>query len=117
MISFAVRTVKSEEVKNQLLSTLELVTEDISVIPTNYAGITLLNLDEMAASSLKSIRNIEAILVDEATATELLQPKPTSEVPSFKSLDGVDKLEQYEHLSQLLHLQKSLRDENEIRRH
>jgi hypothetical protein len=32
------------------------------------------------------------------------------ETPSLKSLDGVDEREQYEHLSQLLHIQKAKRD-------
>ncbi len=61
-------------------------------------------------ATLRSIRNIEAILLNEAAAAELLQPTTTSEAPSLKSLDGVDEREQYEHLSQLLHIQKAMRD-------
>ena len=32
------------------------------------------------------------------------------EAPTFKSRDGVDALEQYEHLNQLLHIKKTVRD-------
>jgi hypothetical protein len=39
-----------------------------------------------------------------------LQPLMASEAPSFKSLDGVDELEQYERLSHLLHIKKAVRD-------
>ena len=59
---------------------------------------------------MNTIRNIEVLLLDEAVAAELLQPPTVSEASAFKSLDGVAELEQYEHLSQLLHIQKALRD-------
>ena len=51
---------------------------------------------------------------DEATSTELQQPTTAREAPLFKSLDGVDELEQYEHLSQLLHIQKHLKKNHEF---
>jgi hypothetical protein len=49
----------------------------------NYSGIALLNLDESAASAINSIHNIEALLLDEAAAAELLQPTTEREAPSF----------------------------------
>lgn len=78
--------------------------------PSSYGGITILNLDEGDISTLSSIRNIEALLIDEVIAAELQHPSVVSDALSFKSLDGVDEREQYEHLSQLLHIQKATRD-------
>lgn len=109
-MKLAIRSVKFNDVKAQLLSTLELGTKDIVAIPTNYGGITLLDLNESVVKSLKSIRNIEAILLDEAAAAALLQPITANEGPSLKSLNGVDEREQYEHLSQLIITQKAMRD-------
>jgi len=109
-MKLAVRTTKVDVIILQLLSWLELGAKDITAAPTNYSGITLLNLNESAVTSLRSIRNIEATLLDDAAAAELLQPTTAYEAPSFKSLDGVDEGEQYEHLSQLFYIQKSMRD-------
>jgi hypothetical protein len=39
-----------------------------------------------------------------------LQSSTANEMLSFKSLDGVDEREQYENLSQLLHIQKATRN-------
>ena len=83
---------------------------NIVAAPSNYGGITILNLDESAVSTLSSIRNIEALLLDEVTAAELQYPSAASDALSLKSLGGVDEREQYEHLSQLLHIQKATRD-------
>ena len=83
---------------------------NIVAAPGEYAGITLLNLDESAVSSLSSIRNIEALLLDEEVAAKLKQSSTANETISFKSLYGVDEREEYEHLSQLLHIQKATRD-------
>ena len=77
---------------------------------TNYRGIKLLNLDESSVSALSSIRNIEVLLLDEEAAAKLKQSSTANKTISFKSLDGVDEREQYEHLSQLLHIQKATRD-------
>jgi len=77
---------------------------------TNYRGIKLLNLDESSFSALSSIRNIEALLLDEKAAAQLQYPLVASDAVSFKSLDGVDERQQYEHLSQLLHIQKATRN-------
>ena len=109
-MKLAVRASKVDAVKLQLQSSLELQEVNIIAAPTNYAGITLLDLDETAVSTLSSIRNIEALLLDEEAAAELRQPSTASDALSFKSLDGVDEREQYEHLSQLLHIQKATRN-------
>ena len=106
----AVRASKADVVRLQLLSSLELEEVNIVAAPTKYAGITLLNLDESAVSTLSSIRNIEALLLDEEAAAKLKQSSTANETLSFKSLDGVDEREQFEHLSQLLHIQKATRD-------
>ncbi|MDC0096528.1 hypothetical protein OAI58_09610 [Amylibacter sp.] len=50
-------------------------------------------------SNVTTIRNSEVFLFDETAATVLLQPMTASEPPLFNSLDGVDALGQYEHLS------------------
>ena len=100
----ALKEVKSAQ------SSLELQEVNIIAAPTNNAGITLLDLDESTVSTLSSIRNIEALLLDEEVAAKLKQPSTADETLSFKSLDGVDEREQYEHLSQLLHIQKATRD-------
>ena len=52
----------------------------------------------------------EKAIFDEVAAAELQQPSAASDALSFKSLDGVDEREQYKHLSQLLHIQKTTRD-------
>ena len=109
-MKLSVRTAKVDAVKLQLLSSLELGPKDVIAKSKIYSGITLLNLDESAVFTLSKMRNIEAILLDEASASELLQPTTASKAPIFKSLDGVDELEQYEHLSQLLHMQSTVRD-------
>ena len=109
-MKLAVRASKVDAVRLQLQSSLELQKVDIVAAPTKYAGITLLNLDESAVSTLSSIRNIEALLLDEEAATKLVQSSTANEMLSFKSLDGVDEREQYEHLSQLLHIQKATRN-------
>lgn len=108
-MKLAVRTTKLDVVKLQLQSSFELEDLDIVVAPSNYAGINILTLNESAASTLSSIRNIEVLLLDEVTADELQHPSVASDALSFKSLDGVDEREQYEHLSQLLHIQKATR--------
>ena len=106
----AVRASKVNAVRLQLQSSLELQEVNIVAAPTKYAGITLLNLDESAVSTLSSIRNIEALLLDDEATAKLKQSSTANETLSFKSLDGVDEREQYEHLSQLLHIQKATRN-------
>jgi len=108
-MKLAVRASKVDAVRLQLQSSLELQEVNIFSAPTKYAGITLLNLDESAVSTLSSIRNNEALLLDEEAAAKLKQSSTANETLSFKSLNGVDEREQYEHLSQLLHIQKATR--------
>ena len=109
-MKLAVRTTKVDEIKCQILNSLELGAEDIVTTQTNYNGIILLEVNESVVTTSNSIRNIEALLLDEVAAAELHQPSAASDALSFKSLDGVDEREQYEHLSQLLHIQKATRD-------
>ena len=109
-MKLAVRAPKVDAVRLQLQSSLELQELNIVATPTKYAGITLLNLDESAVSTLNSIRNIEALLLDEEAAAKLKYPSVASDAVSFHSLAGVDEREQYEHLSQLLHIQKATRN-------
>jgi hypothetical protein len=110
-MKLAVRASKIVSVKLQLLSSFQLEEVNVVAAPTKYSGITILNVDESAVSTLSSIRNIEALSLNEVAAAELLQPSTASDAPSFKSLDSVNELEQYEHLCQLLQIQKAVRDE------
>lgn len=109
-MKLAVGTAKVDVIKAQLLNLLGLGANDIVATPANYKGITLLNLNESAITTVSSIRNIDATSLNDAVAAELLQPTTTSEAPSFKSLDNVGQSEQYEHLGQLLHIQQAMRD-------
>ena len=108
-MKLAVRASKIDAVKLHLLSTLQLEDVNIVAAPSIYGGITILNLDESTVSTLRSIRHIEALLLDEVDAAELQSPPAASDALSFKSLDGIDEREQYEHLSQLLYIQKATR--------
>lgn len=101
---------KIDAVKLQLLSLLKFEEVNSVAAPTKYGGVTILDLDESTVSTLNSIGNIEALILDEAAAAELVKPSAASNVLSFKSLDSVDKSEQYEFLSRLLHIQKATRD-------
>ena len=109
-MKLAVRTTKADEIKCQILNSLELGAEGIVSKQTNYNGITLLEVNESAVTTSNSIRNIEALLLDEVAAADLHHPSAASDALSFKSLDGVDEREQYEHLSQLLHILYTTRD-------
>ena len=115
-MKLTVRASKVDAVKLQLQSSLELEEVNIVAEPTNYRGIKLLNLDESSLSALNSIRNIEVLLLDEEAAAKLKQSSTANETISFKSLNGVDEREQYEHLSQLLHIQKHRETKDEILR-
>jgi hypothetical protein len=110
----AVRTAKADTVKLQLLLLLGYDEENIVALPTKYGGITILNIDQSADSTLSSIRNIEALLLDEVAVADLLQPSDASNVFCFKSLNAEDVHEQYEHLSQIPHIQKAKRVNGEI---
>ena len=90
-MKLAIRASKIDSVKMQLLSSLELQEVNIVTEPSNYGGITILNLDESAVSTISSTRNIEALLIDEVTAAELQHPSAVSDALSFKSLDCEDE--------------------------
>jgi hypothetical protein len=107
---FAVRASRAKAVTLQIISLLKLEHEHISVNSPRYYGTKLIHLNAHAIFSISSIRNIEALLLDEETATQLQHPLVARDAVSFKSLDCVDEREQYEHLSQLLHIQKATRD-------
>ena len=90
-MKLAVSTGKVGAIRQQLLSSLGLRGKDVNVVPINYSGVTILKLVESAVSTLNSIRNIEALLLDEVTAAELQHSSAASDALSFKSLDGVDE--------------------------
>ena len=106
---FAVRASRAKAVTLQIISLLKLGHEDISVNSSKYNGIKPINLNANAISSIRSIRNIEALLLDAEAAAKLKQSSTADETLSFKSLDGVDEREQYKHLRQLLHIHKETR--------
>ena len=105
----AVRTSKYESIKLQLASILGVEGTDIFSYSTCYTGIMLLELDNTSAAKSGSIRNIEALLIDGSVASELQYSPATKEISSFQSLNLVAIDAQYEHLSQLLHIQKATR--------
>ena len=103
-MKFAVRTAKIDIIKAQLFALLQLDEEDILASSTNYSGIMILNLNDSSAPTLKSIRHIEALLLSEKAAETLVKPAADGQLPSFRSLDGVDALDQYDHLRILMHM-------------
>ena len=107
---FAVRTSKLQSVRSQFAMVLGVSKEQILAFSTLYSGITLLSLRESEICNLNSTRNIEALLLDESAAAELRDPMTNSETLAFQSLYGVDAIEQYEYLMQLLYTQKCMRD-------
>ena len=109
-MKIAVRTAKVDTIKHQLISVMGLRADAISESSTRYNGITTISVSENAMSKIDSIRNIEAILLNEADVAELLQQTTIGEAPSLNSLTSVDENERYEHLSQLLHIRKATRD-------
>ena len=76
-MKLAVSTSKYETIKLQLMSLLSVRAENISTSGTCYPGIALLKLENTAVSTDNSRRNIEALLLDEAAASELQHPTAT----------------------------------------
>ena len=105
----AERTSKYEAIKLQLISLLGVRAGDIATSSTRYPGIVLLNLNDTDVSTENPTRNVEALLLDNSAASELLNPTETEGTPSFQSLNSVASVEQYEHLSHLLRIYKSTR--------
>ena len=89
--------------------------EQISAFDTLYTGIRLLSVCENHFPSLRSIRHVEVLLLDEAAAKYLFERETASEDLLFESLERVDEREQYDHLCQLLHIYKAEKEiEDEI---
>lgn len=102
-MKLAIRSSRNETIKNQLSSLLGLSTKNIVCTKTNYSGISLLSLKDTSITTEKSIRNIEALQVDETAAQALENPEEIKGISFFNSLKGVAPVEQYEHLNQLLY--------------
>ena len=105
-MKLAVRASKNEEIKLQLSSLLGLPSNNINYSKTNYSGISLLTLKDTSITTENSIRNIEALQIDELTAHILKNPAEIKGTFSFNSLKSVSPIEQYDHLSQLLYIHK-----------
>ena len=99
----AIRSSRNEAIKIQLSSLLGLSSSHIACSNTNYSGISLLTLKDTSISIEKSIRNIEALQIDETTARALENPEETKGMSFFNSLKSVATEEQYEHLNQILY--------------
>ena len=103
----AIRSSRKEAIKIQLSSLLGLSPSHIACSNTNYSGISLLTLKDTSISIEKSIRNIEALQIDETTARALENPEETIGMSFFNSLKSVAPVEQYEHLYQLLYTHRN----------
>ena len=102
-MKLAIRSSRNEEIKFQLSSQLGLSSNYIACSNTNYLGISLLSIKDNSITTEKSIRNIEALQIDETTARALENPEETKGMSFFNSLKSVAPVEQYEHLYQLLY--------------
>lgn len=116
-IIFAAPSRKSHIIMSQLSLVCGVKKEQISALDTLYTGITLLSVGENHSPSLRSLRHVEVLLLDEAAAKYLLEREIASKNRLFESLERVDEREQYDHLSQLLHIHKAKKEiEDEILR-
>ena len=106
-MKLAIRASKNEEIKLQLSSLLGLSSNNINYSKTNYSGISLLTLKDTSITTENSIRNIEALQIDETTARALENPEEIKGMPFFNSLKSVAPVEQYKHLNQLLYTQRN----------
>jgi hypothetical protein len=102
-MKLAIRSSRNEVVKIQLSSLLGLTSKDIARSNTNYSGISLLSLKDTSITIEKSIRNIEALQVDEKTARALENPEKTKGMSFFNSLKSFAPVEQFDHLNQILY--------------
>ena len=102
-MKLAIRSSRSEGIKIQLSSLLGLSSKNITCSNTKVSGISLLNLKNTSITIEKSIRNIEALQVDETTARALENPEKTKGISIFNSLKSVATEKQYEHLNQILY--------------
>ena len=106
-MKLAIRSSRNEEIKFQLSSQLGLSSNYIACSNTNYLGISLLSLKDTSITTEKSIRNIEALQIDETTARALENPEEIKGMSFFNFLKSVAPVEQYEHLNQLLYTHKN----------
>ena len=92
-MKLTVRNTKLNAAKYQLLSSLELQAEGVTLASTKYSGIALLDIDQSSISPLSEVRNVEVLLINEVFAGEVHSPMLASKTPALKSLDGVDAIE------------------------
>jgi hypothetical protein len=103
----AIRSSRNEAIKIQLSSLLGLSSSHIACSNTNYSGISLLTLSDTSITIEKSIRNIEALQVNESTAQALENPEDTKGMSFLNSLKSIAPVEQFKHLNQLLYTQRN----------
>jgi len=92
-MKLAIRSSRNEEIKIQLSSHLGLSSNYIACSNTNYLGISLLSVEDNSITTEKSIRNIEALQIDEATARALENPEEIKGMSFFNSLKSVAPVE------------------------
>ena len=107
---WVVRASKKTKVRKQLMCVLRVNLTDINEIATLHEGVVLLVLNKENQSSIKSLRNIDATYVDQTTASALVNAENEIRSSFFNSLNSVSVSEQYEHLIQLIHIEKSKRN-------
>ena len=106
-MQLGIRSSINEVINDQLSSLLGFSSKNISCSNTNYSVISLLSLEDTSITKEKSMRNIEALQVEEATARVLENPEEIKGVSFFNSLKSVAPVEQYEHLNQLLYTHRN----------
>jgi hypothetical protein len=85
-MKLAIRSSRKEAIETQLSSLFGLSSKNIAYSNTNYSGISLLSFEDTSIITEKSIRNIEALQIDETTARALENPEEIKEMPFFNSL-------------------------------
>ena len=106
-MKLAIQSSKNEVIKSQLSSLLGLSSNNLACSNTNYLGISLLTLKDTSSNTEKSMRNIEALQVDESIARVLENPEEIKGTSFFNSLKSVAPVELYEHLNQLLYTHRN----------
>jgi len=102
-MKLAIRSSRNEEIKIKLSSQLGLSSNYIACSNTNYLAVSLLSIKDTSITTVKSIRNIEALQIDETIARALENPEEIKRMSFFNSLKSVAPVEQYKHLNQLLY--------------
>ena len=106
---FAVRTSRLAEITQQLLNVTGANNDDVKLYNTAYDGIILISLDEEKTVNVKSIANIDVLILDKIAADEMLDLSKPGGVSSFSSLSRVATDEQYDYFRQLIYNQSSVR--------